>query len=232
MISRLAKRAVMPVASCTALRYTGISSVRTLVYLRDGNTVVRGLKKDESLYLKNPQGVEYPGPEELLAPVEKFLGDEFKLPRELALQCITHKSFAHGKKPYNERLAILGRQMVRVETSRAVAEAGTETSSGHAVNGRNFDIGPRAVELLSSATAFAELCRKKDIGSRIFWKPNSAKPSHASEDTIFSATMFAIVGAVLLQHGAPKTIEFVRSRILEGPDSVFGISDAIFVNKD
>lgn len=35
-------------------------------------------------------------------------GEEFKLPQELKWQAVTHKSFDHGRQPYNEKLAYLG----------------------------------------------------------------------------------------------------------------------------
>lgn len=200
---------------------------RTLVVVRNGQTTVRGLKKDEALYMKNPHGIEYPGNAETFAPLQELLSSEYALPEELMLQALTHKSFAHGKKPYNERLAILGKQLLRMETSRATAQSAAQGTQ-ESINGHNFDVNERAIELLSSSPTLSQVCRLAKLEKSIFWRP--ADTGKGGEATIYSTSLSAVVGAVLLQHGAEKAIEFIRTRLMAGPYSVFDISDQIFVN--
>jgi large subunit ribosomal protein L15 len=37
-----------------------------------------------------------------------LLGQEMGLPAEIKWQAITHKSFDHGRQPFNEKLAVFG----------------------------------------------------------------------------------------------------------------------------
>lgn len=224
-------RAAVQSTRAAALRQnkTSVVQKRSLVFVRNGKTTVRGLKKDEALYMKNPHGIEYPGTPETLAPLKDLLGAEYALSEERMLQTLTHKSFAHGKKPYNERLAILGKQLLRMETGRAAAQSAAEAPQNtNSINGHNFDVNERAIELLSSSPTLSQVCRLANLDKSIFWKPADA--GNAGEATIYSTSMSAIVGAVLLEHGADKAIEFIRARLLGGPLSVFDISNQIFVN--
>lgn len=47
-------------------------------------------------------------PKKLDAAYEKILGEDTKLPAEIKWQAVTHKSFDHGRQPFNEKLAFLG----------------------------------------------------------------------------------------------------------------------------
>lgn len=219
---------------------------RTLVYIRDGTLKARGLKKNEADYL-TVNGVTYPGNDKTLEPVKALLGDEFYLPDATLLQTLTHKSFAHGKKPYNEKLAILGKEYLKMHTSDYAVSQDTE--SPLSINNKNFDIVPQAMEILSSASVTSEVCKISGIAKNIFWKKRDEvsilNPSNDSVDevltsfqnlaekeagapTVYSKTIFALVGAVLLQHGQRKANAFVNQKLLSGPYSVLPISQKLF----
>lgn len=195
---------------------------RGIVYVRNGKTVVRGLKKDEDQYLTTANGVKYPGTGETLKPAKEFLGDEYALDDSLVLQAITHKSFAHGKKPYNEKLAVIGREFLRLQSlAYAVNNDKTGTGAGaqRLVNGLNFDAhrSSAARQLYASQTGY-ELCKRAGIDRSIFWK--NAGDGASGEVTVFSRCIAALVGAVLLRHGEKKAGQFVQDRIIKGPHSV------------
>lgn len=190
---------------------------RTLVYTRGENVVVRGLRKDPESYLTNPAGLKYPPSEGSLEPVRRFLGEEFNLKEPLLLQAVTHKSFAHGKKPYNEKLAIMGNHLLRLETSRAVVD-------------ESFDVHSNALELPASSFITSKVCQLAAFQNAIFWKP--ASETRSGERTVYSKTINALIGAVMVEHGLPKAQEFIKQRLLNGQYSVFDLSEKYFVNSD
>lgn len=219
---------------------------RTLVYMRDGTLKARGLKKNESDYL-TVNGVTYPGNDKTLEPAKAFLGEEFYLPDATLLQTLTHKSFAHGKKPYNEKLAILGKEYLKMHTSDYAVSQDKE--SPLSINNKNFDIVPQAMEILSSSSVTSEVCKISGIANNIFWKKRDEvsnsnfhresvdealtvfqklSEKEAGAPTVYSKTIFALVGAVLLQHGQKKADSFVSQKLLSGPYSVLPISQKLY----
>jgi large subunit ribosomal protein L15 len=201
---------------------------RSLVYMKDGALRARGLKKEESEYL-TVNGVRYPGDQETLKDAKNFVGENYPLPDDLILQAITHKSFAHGKKPYNEKLAMLGREFLRLQMSAYAVSV--KNNNPHAINSNNFDISPAPVEILSSSAALCEVCKMTGIHNSIFWKKRSQElPSKESgEITVFGRCIHALVGAILLRHGESRARSFVAERLLDGPYSVISISQKFYV---
>lgn len=198
---------------------------RFLVYLRDGKFKARGLKKPESEYL-SVNGVMYPGDESTIEPAKQFLGSNYELPNNTLLQAITHKSFAHGKKPFNENLAILGKEYLRLQTyHHAVSQASQNTST---VNGLNFDVLPRAVEVLSSSPTLAAICEKSGIASKIFWKQANDNAKLSGSATVYARAIHALVGAVLVHHGEAKAAAFVSEKLLSGEYNAVDISAGHF----
>jgi hypothetical protein len=51
-------------------------------------------------------------PHKLDAMYTKLFGREMKLPDEVKWQAVTHKSFDHGRQPFNEKLRFLGMDAV------------------------------------------------------------------------------------------------------------------------
>ncbi len=97
----------IPKTSVQTSRFTIPSSqIRSLVYLKPKKS--NGIKRPEAEYLVSSQGNQHGTSPSNLESVKMFLGDKYKISDELVLQAITHKSFAHGLKPYNEKLAIMG----------------------------------------------------------------------------------------------------------------------------
>lgn len=201
---------------------------RNLVYVKDGSLHARGMKKDPSEYMTSSTGITYPGDKATIKPVQDFLGSNFSIPDPLALQVLTHKSFAHGKKPFNERLANLGRQFLRVTTSQyAISQNSTQSTS---IEGKNFDIDTKALDLMSSTKVLAEICKQIGINKSIFWKnPNTNQsPERSGENTVCAKTVDALVGAVLIHHGETKATQFVRENLLEGSNSVSTLMSQLY----
>lgn len=147
---------------------------RSLVYVKTPS----GSQKKAAGYKKNPEdylsvnGTLYPGTSDTLKTTKDFLGQDYALPDDLILQALTHKSFAHGLKPYNENLAIIGRHFLRLQTFIHATSQKSENPS--ALNGVNFDVSVAKISNLMSATPVtSQVCVNTGISSNIFWKaPN------------------------------------------------------------
>lgn len=182
-----------------------------------------GLRKDPKEYL-TVNGVLYPGNQETLAPAKKLLGEEFSLSDDLILQAITHKSFAHGLKPYNENLAIIGKHFLRMETTSHAINQKSENPT--AVNGINFDVCLSKISNLLSATAStSQISRESGIAKTIFWKSPRAE---TSSSTVDATAINALIGSVLLKLGQQKAKDFVRSRLLSGKYSLVDVASKIY----
>lgn len=194
-----------------------INPSRSVVYLHKGPRV-RGLLRDESEYLLSPKGKKYGEEEENLSNLKKFLGDEYKLPNNLILQVLTHKSFAHGFKPFNEKLAIFGSHYLKYKTSLFSINGNGDLSSQYAVNGLELgQLGSKPARDLISKHVLAQFIRFSNIGDSIFWKkrdPLITNSEVSGEDSVFARTLEALIGALLLQHGKAKTEKFVDEILL------------------
>ncbi|QLG73483.1 hypothetical protein HG535_0E05670 [Zygotorulaspora mrakii] len=201
--------------------------VRTITYLVPGSRV-RGLKREPSSYLKSPKGLSYQEIKvsEYHDRVRKSLQfdeNEIDLPNEILLQCLTHKSFAHGSKPYNEKLGLLGSHFLKYQASihsikqPQLLSLVAPNKLQQAVNGLNFaNLGTQVSKFLISKPAMAAFVKAKNIDSLVFWKmKDPLKDSHHNgETTIFSSVLNALVGAILLTNGPEKANRFVSNCLL------------------
>lgn len=200
--------------------------------MKDGALRARGLKKDPQEYL-TVNGVLYPGTEETLRPAKELLGDRYQLNDDLILQSLTHKSFAHGKKPYNEKLAILGKELLRLEASFFAVSQQSSGSNGSRVGHANFDISPNTLEVLCSVTAIAEVSKRAGIANSIFWKKRAEIAAEKSgEITVQAKSIVALIGAILVTQGQAKACDFIRTKLLSGPFSLVDIAQSIYLPTD
>lgn len=212
----------------------GFVSARFLTYVKPSSAndtlpltrrTGRGAKKALDSYLIC-NGIAYPGPLDVtLGPARQLLGADYALPDDLLLQTVTHKSFAHGLKPYNESLAILGRHFLRLQTIGYAVSQPSQSPS--AVNGHNFDVATAKISALMSATPVtAKVGRLAGIDASIFWKsPNESKAS----DLVVAKSVDAIVGALLMNKGQFVAQKFVKERLLQGKYSLIDIAKQIYV---
>jgi large subunit ribosomal protein L15 len=188
------------------------SCARSIGYLHKG-TRVRGLIRDEAEYLKSPKGVPYELSEQNISGLKKYLGQEYQLPDKLLLQILTHKSFAHGQKPFNEKLSVYGQHFLKFRTTLFTIHEGSEEI-------KLDNLGSEEAKRLISPVVLAEYIRSlhNDVAGSIFWKKRDAlitNPSQSGENQIYASTAFAIVGSILLQHGKDKAAKFVDEVLLK-----------------
>lgn len=207
--------------------------VRLITYLHSGPRV-RGLKRDPVSYLKSPNGISYTDVKlpEYKSKVQNALQFErcgIDLPERLVLQCFTHKSFAHGSKPYNERLNVLGSQFLKYQAAihslrqRDQLSPVASNKVQQPLNGLNFtNLGTVVSKLLISKTSTAQYIKAKQLDTLIFWKMRDATKDgrYNGENTVFTSALNALVGGILISNGPEKATNFVQQVLLNGENDV------------
>ncbi|KAH3675723.1 hypothetical protein WICMUC_002515 [Wickerhamomyces mucosus] len=199
-----------------------ITSYRNIGYLHRGERI-RGLIRDESEYLLNPNGLKYNL--ESILPLKQYLStlleNKSQINDELLLQISTHKSFAHGSKPFNEKLAIYGGHFLKYKTSLFAIQTGGIDS-----------LGSKTSKDLISRKVLAEFIRKNELNQGIYWKKRDQLLTDSSingEDSVFATVLEALIGGLLLNKGKLITEKFINERLLNetDPNSLINIAKNI-----
>lgn len=180
-----------------------------------------GIRKDPAQVLAVHSGHKYEPSETNLLLVKTFLLDKYAIPDEMALQVLTHKSFAGGMKPYNEKLSVLGSKLTNLFLGKYVLEQKTQNDT--AINGNNVDVlGTPIAKELGGRMALGVFAKKLDLNRVMFWKSyNHLLSFEASGELKVSAQMvYAMIGAVAFVHGKTAAETFVREKLLGGSDSI------------
>ncbi|KAI4237543.1 MAG: hypothetical protein LQ349_001761 [Xanthoria aureola] len=152
---------------------------------------------------------------------DRLLTDEVKW------LAVTHKSFDHGRRGFNERLAYLGRRIVELQASLHMLAASTTTPEPTQPDelGRHPFKHP-ALEGLAGLTRTrkaavldikrtAQLADKYGLVSVMRWKPKLPRNFEASGiDIVLTQALYSIVGAISLQNGGEVANRIARERIL------------------
>ncbi|MCJ1453955.1 hypothetical protein MMC28_004305 [Mycoblastus sanguinarius] len=155
-------------------------------------------------------------------------GGDRMLTDEVKWLAVTHKSFDHGRRGYNDRLAFLGRRIVELQTSLALVHgySAAPTPQHEDKHGRE-PFTNLALEGLSGLTEqskgatiekrrMAQLAEKYGLDNVLRWKPKRMTNLQGSGlPIIVSQALYAIVGAVALQKGGEVANKVVRERILD-----------------
>lgn len=200
--------------------------VRSITYLHTGSRV-RGLKRDPAEALKNPEGLHYDSfKENELSQVRKALRLEennIALPDGVILQCVTHKSFAQGIKPYNQKLAMLGSHFLKYQASvyslkqQDASSSDPTVDSQNKINGLNFsNLGAQLSKSIISKDVVAKHIKEKQLDSLVFWNKRDIDRDHKynGEYTVLQSVLNAFVGSIYLLNGAEKAGEYVNNELL------------------
>lgn len=194
------------------------------IYLHTGPRIA-GIRRSPEEVLKSSSGHSYGATKENLAPVKNFLDAKYAIPDEMALQVLTHKSFANGIKPYNEKLSAMGAKVLNLFLAKHVVEG--PTTNELAVAGKNLDVlgSPMAKEL-SGRMALCVFAQSSKLNSVMFWKSYNSLLSFekSGELKVSAQVMYALVGAVAFAHGKKKAEEFIREKLLLGSRSLEAIT--------
>ncbi|CAI7586935.1 unnamed protein product [Penicillium discolor] len=156
---------------------------------------------------------------------DKLLSDETKW------LAVTHKSFDQGRRGFNDRLAFLGKRIVQLQASLALAQdvpyAGAATPAENkdefgrvpfthpALDGLS-NLSGETKKILTERSKLAELGNKYELQKVLRWSPRKPNDLRASGiELVLAHTMYAIVGAVSLEKGGVVATQVARERILE-----------------
>lgn len=215
--------------------------VRSVTYLHTGARV-RGLKRDPSESLKNPYGLHFNSllKDGHVATVRKALNLEkygADLPDELLAQCLTHKSFAQGIKPYNQKLSIIGGHFIKFQaclysvnqpvSDSQLQKVGAEfitspEAAGIMVNGLNFGmLGKGESKMLISKQTMAEFIQRRGVDKLVFWNKRDLEKNHIynGEFTVLQTVLNAVVGGIYLLKGQEKAAEYVTHELFNTNDN-------------
>ncbi|KAF9586700.1 hypothetical protein BGW38_008623 [Lunasporangiospora selenospora] len=122
---------------------------------------------------------------------------------ELMTQAVTHKSFAHGSVPTNERLTHLGRTFLEMHLAEKKWDTVKSTKTLRS-----------SIAHVLKAEKMAKVARSMGVDEVMRWKSPSTTPgSKAGEETVLAQTLEAIVGAVYHDKGSKVAREFVSKHI-------------------
>lgn len=185
---------------------------RSVVYVRGGR--VQGLVRDPTeVMTANGKLYAAENTADNIKHLKEYLQQaKVDLPDETLLQVLTHKSFAHGSKPYNERLAYFGEQLLQLTASKSVL--GQSPAAVDAVNGVSFAaVGSLAHRMQWSDKFLADFAQQKGIDKVFFCKTASSEAAYKPKK-IFSTITTSIIGAIAATHGKSVAENFITSEIL------------------
>ncbi|KAK4226009.1 ribonuclease-III-like-domain-containing protein [Podospora fimiseda] len=158
----------------------------------------------------------------------RFLGSngDKMLPDEIKWLAVTHKSFDQGRRGFNTRLAYFGRCILGVETTRSilVTPAPVETDPSieddrvpfeHPALANVDKLITRQPMTILTKERIARLAIDVGLAEVTRWKPRMPENLAASGVTVvLNTSVFAILGAISIQHGAEVAQRVVRDRVL------------------
>ncbi|KAI1101943.1 ribonuclease-III-like-domain-containing protein [Jackrogersella minutella] len=170
-------------------------------------------------------------PDKLDAVLHKVLGrdGERMLPDELKWLAVTHKSFDQGRRGFNDRLAFLGRQICAFECAQSIITspptnkqlkndpfADRRTPFEDPILGGVDNLSERQPGDIFTLENLARFALETGLAGVVRWKPRMPENIKGSGfDPIMSGAVYALVGAVALQHGGKVASRIVRERIMK-----------------
>ncbi|KAK0741395.1 ribonuclease-III-like-domain-containing protein [Schizothecium vesticola] len=161
------------------------------------------------------------------AMYNRFLGPhgDKMLPDEIKWLAITHKSFDYARRGFNTRLAYYGRQILALESTRSILISSFPPSNVPDKYSREPFRSP-ALEMVDKLNTkqprdiiykekMAGLAMEIGLNQVVRWKPGKPENLEGSGQTVVLTTcLYAIIGAIGLQHGAEVAHKVARERIL------------------
>ncbi|KAJ4346804.1 uncharacterized protein N0V89_010736 [Didymosphaeria variabile] len=158
---------------------------------------------------------------------DKVLSDEVKW------LAVTHKSFDHGRRGFNDRLAFLGRRIVSLQTSQALLNApqveswprksdGTPLTDRFgripyihpALNGLPGLTGDAKGRVLDKSR-LAGLAERYGLDKVTRWTPKRADNLQGSGlESVLTTSLYAIIGALALERGGEVANKVTQDKIL------------------
>ncbi|TLD30870.1 hypothetical protein PspLS_02955 [Pyricularia sp. CBS 133598] len=162
----------------------------------------------------------------------KFLGRDgaLMLGDEAKWLSVTHKSFDQGRRGFNARLAFYGKQILRFEITQTIlasppvqrAEPGTENAVEtrqpfeHPALARVGNLAYISFRDIVDKVKLQRLGMEYGLHEVVRWQPKKVSDlSSSGLQTIMKNSIYAIIGAISLQHGAEVARRVCRERVLK-----------------
>ncbi|KAF4978684.1 hypothetical protein FZEAL_4978 [Fusarium zealandicum] len=148
------------------------------------------------------------------------------LPEELKWLAVTHKSFDQGRRGFNDRLALLGRMALVMETTKNIVAKEPIPGSRVADNFNRQPFEHPQLQSLDNLTMegprdiagkdkLSRLASEVGMIDVVRWKPRLVRKLQASGvEVVLNGAILAIIGAITLQHGSVVASQVIRERIL------------------
>lgn len=141
---------------------------------------------------------------------------------------VTHKSFDHGRRGFNDRLAFLGRQILELQTTIGLLNAASangysipdDDSYGrvpfsHAATDGVEILNTDSKEFFLRHTALYNVALRYGIPEVVRWQPKDVSDlSGSGIHMICAQAIFAIIGALALEQGGVVANRIARERVL------------------
>lgn len=139
-------------------------------------------------------------------------------------QSITHKSFDHGRRPFNDKLSYLGKRILDLQTSLLLLQQ--PVSPKHNTADDVFVFSHPSLTGVENVTAhaknttldkrrLAQLAGKYGLDKVVRWKPRKSDRLESSGvEVVLAQSIYAIVGAVALQKGGDVAVKVAKERVL------------------
>ncbi|ORY71441.1 ribonuclease-III-like-domain-containing protein [Pseudomassariella vexata] len=170
-------------------------------------------------------------PQKLDNVLNTFLGKggDRLLPEELKWLAVTHKSFDQGRRGFNDRLAFLGRQIAIFEATQSIitSQDTFQAPENDIYAGRREPFEEPALRLVDNLSVthpdnlltkenMQKLAVNTGLSEVMRWKPrNTSSLKSSGIQAVMSGTVYAIIGAVALQHGGKVASRIFRERVLK-----------------
>lgn len=189
---------------------TSINLNRSIVYVRGQR--VQGLIRDPSEIL-SADGVQYGANESTLKNIKEYisnlkLSENIELQDDILLQIITHKSFAHGSKPYNSQLSFLGEQILQLVSTKYILKES---------NNSLLPIGSLAHRIMWSDKLLAKFAESKGLDNVFFCKkalPGGKIDKLYKPKGIYSTITSSLIGAITSKYGLKVAEEFIETELI------------------
>jgi large subunit ribosomal protein L15 len=153
---------------------------------------------------------------------------------EVKWLAVTHKSFDHGRRGFNDRLAFFGRRIIELQTAQALLNSpqaqnwpknhlgefisdkyGRKPFQHPALNGLQ-GLTDEATHMVLNKARLLPIAERYGLDKVTRWVPIRADNLQASGiDSVLQTSLYAIVGAIALERGGDAANKVVQDAILE-----------------
>ncbi|CAI5756428.1 unnamed protein product [Candida verbasci] len=154
----------------------------------------------------NPQGLKHELTNDNIQMITNITSN-YKIPNDIALQIITHKSLGGGLKPHNEKLSIYGKKVFKLAIINRITKT---TDSEPNLNVLASDI----YDKLTDEKVMELFTNQSQLNKVMFW--NNKSNLTAATVNIF----YSLIGVINLIHGKAKAESFINDTIFSQIETI------------